>query len=331
MRSPQSTERIQVDIPALLRSLYIEAKVSNKGEWWATCPTGRHADRTPSWSIKDNPSSDKHGSHSCFACHFGGGPIELVQEVIGISFASARHWVENVSQHAAPVVSVQWQVNSPVKSRFKLPTGVYQKPFAEWITPPKNYMLRRGLSSQVDLFRLGYAVGGRCDGRVVIPVYNGRGELVSYTARSYVEHPKKYLEPAEEERADKNAIFGEHLWSDPERMRGIVAITEGALNGLAVREVFPTMCVGGLQGSDVSPVHVLKLSSNFHSGLILTDPDYAGDLAAEKLEGALARSMNLIRITPPSGMDWNDLLLRDRSEMTWRLREGLKTLSCGAD
>jgi len=317
----------RVDVPALLRSLYIEAKVNHRGEWWAICPSGNHVDRSPSWSIKDQPGSDKHGLHTCFGCHWGGGPIELVQAVVGLSYASARHWVENLSEHATPVVSVQWQVNAPKQSKFKLPAGVVQVPFAEWISPPKRYLMNRCIASQVDRYRLGYAVSGRCDGRVVIPVYNANGALVSYTARSYVNHEKRYLEPKEDERADKNAIFGEHLWNEPERIRGIVAITEGALNGLSVREVLPTLPIASLMGSDVTPIHIMKITNNFHTGLILTDPDYAGDLAAEKLQGSLARSMNLVRLTPPSGFeDWNAYLMGDRDGMAWLLSENIRRL-----
>lgn len=317
-------EPSRVDVPALLRSLYIDATRNHRGEWWAICPTGSHRDRTPSWSIRDQIGSDKHGLHHCFACQWEGGPIELVREVIGLSYGGAVEYVNDLSKHAIPVVSVEWQVSSPVRSSFKLPAGVVQAPIDQWVTPPRRYLERRGVTAQAELFRLGYAVTGRCDGRVVIPVYNAQNRLVSYTGRSYVEHPKRYLEPTEDEQADKSSIFGEHLWNDPERLRGVVAITEGAFNGLAVREVFPTLPIAGLQGSDVTPMHVLKLSSSFRAGLVLTDPDFAGDRAAEKLMGALSRHMDLVRITTPSGMDWNDLLLRDRGEMQCRLRDGLR-------
>lgn len=317
----------KIDVSALLRSLYIDAKLSPRGEWWAVCPTGTHEDRTPSWSIKDNPSSPKHGYHKCFGCGFGGGPIDLVREIIGIEYSSAKHWLQNIESYSVPVLRVSWQVAAPVIKKFKLPVGVIQKPLNEWITPPKQYVLSRGIASQIDLFGLGYAVTGKCDGRIVIPVYNAKNELISYTARSYVDHPKRYLEPDTSEQADKNAIFGEHMWNDPNRMRGIVAITEGALNGLSVRVLFPNLSIASLMGSDISPVHIMKLTSNFHSALIMTDNDYAGDIAAEKLYCSLARTMNLIRITPSAQSDWNDYLRNDPESMKWQVNQSLISLN----
>ena len=148
---------------------------------------------------------------------------------------------------------------------------------------------------------------GRLAGRVCIPVHDARGVLRSYTARSYVGHDKRYLEPKRTEGPDLNAVFGENYWPRQPGLRQVVIVGEGALNCVALERVLTTpglkgLPLGALMGSHISAIQVAKVAT-FQAAVIMTDNDMAGDRAAGELDYALGRHMRLVRAVLPKGTD----------------------------
>lgn len=319
-----------VDVASMLAALGISA--AHEGDRWvATCPSGRHADAHPSWDVKDDPGTQKHGLHKCLACGFGGTAVDLVSHVLGYAeVGSSIAWLEENAMGKKPTVrSVRVQLQAPGKA-FRLPPEVAQAPMVDWPEPARAYLHRRGIGhDQVARWRLGYAVDGRLAGRIVVPVYGAGGRLLTYTARSYVGHAKRYLEPTREEGPVDGAVFGEAGWG-PTANRFAVVVTEGAFNALAVERVFTgklgaiggagaRLEVGSLFGSTVTTEHLVKLAT-FRVALVLTDPDPAGERAAEKIMMALARHVRAARVKLPEKQDANSVhpgLLEDAIVQAW--------------
>jgi DNA primase len=296
---------VRHDVRAVLKRLGIEVTWEEGTRLWALCPfhlavTGRE-DTKASWFIRSG--GPRAGQSHCFSCQDGGTLTWLVQHVLGFrSSGSARSWLEGFEAVPEPlpeVVSVR--VEAPARRAFALPPGVVDdEPLEEWPSQPRDYALSRGLTpAQVRRWGIGYAVEGRLEGRLVIPVHDARDELRNYMARTFTGQRRRYLYPSAADGAGQDALFGERCW--PSLRRRVVAC-EGALNALSVERVCPGDAVAAIGGSNVRPIHAAKLAT-FAEVVLLTDPDEAGDAAAEKLRGMLGRHCRIARVRLPAGTD----------------------------
>lgn len=296
-----------VDVPALLERLGVEGKRRGPREIWACCPLPGHDEKTPSFQIRDDPSDDKHGLWRCLGrCHDGGTPTSLVAKVLGISSCEAQDWIRGVAE-APPreTLRVELRPTRQSPSGFTLPAGVKIVPLRQWVSPARAYAERRGLTEeQVERWGLGYAVDGRLAGRVVLPWRDTRGSLQGYTARTFVESPKKYLEPDASEGAERAAIYGEQHWP-PAGERDEVVVLEGGFDGFAVERAAGSH-FGAVCGSVLLPGHVARLST-WRRVVIASDPDAAGTGLLEAVRAALARWVELRSAALPPGYDCNKL------------------------
>jgi len=294
-----------VDVPDLLTRLGIDAV--QKGEhWWARCPF--HEDSKPSWRIRDQADHPMHGKHHCFACEGGGSAVWLVMHMLGMEARPASTWIASGKQVEAKVkLDLQVVMRARKSYGFELPPGAVVAPFDRWPAIAHNYAIERNLTEyQVDRWGLGYAREGRLRGRLVIPIRDGLGRLRSYTARSWGNADRKYLEPRTEEGADKTAVFGEEHWPED---RDSVVLCEGALNALAVeRAILMTerpIEVAALEGSQFLPGHVMRVGT-FPRIYVAADPDKAGDKLRLALRG-LSRWCELKQLVFPHGFDACDV------------------------
>lgn len=293
-----------VDVPRMLVELGIDA--DRRGhDFWASCPIPGHVDGAPSWHITDRQGANDHGSWHCFGCGSGGGPVALVMERIGISFGSARDWLRDhaclVDEMASGDVELVLVDRRP-KPPFVMPSTVRQAPLIEWPDPARRYASRRGITAtMVRRCALGYAVEGRLAGRIVFPFLGEDGRPESYSGRTYTGHELRYLTPHRNEGASPDAVFGAHLWPAKEE-REVVVVGEGAINALACwRAVEFKMSFGALSGSQPSPGQIGRLAS-FPRVLIATDPDGAGEHAAETID-VLRRWTRVERVEIDRGQD----------------------------
>lgn len=316
--------RRQVDVPKLLKALGIEARLRGK-EWAAPCPNPAHDDRHPSWRMRDDPlsRSGKHGSHKCWPCGFKGGPLDLVMKVRSLDEDEARAWLSAFYRGDAaepPPERLRWQMGSYFAQGFELPGEVKVEPLDEWPSAAREYVESRGITAeQVERYGLGYAVYGRLAGRIVLVARDIEGAPRSYTARTFTGHLKRYLAADRSEGPDLGCMFGEQFWPPLERLqgamrrRGWVAALEGAINGLAVERAVPELPFAVTSGTQPHPAHFAKLAS-FEGVLLLTDPDAAGDAAAERFAQALGRHVPVRRVRLSEGKDAQEVaptLLRE--------------------
>lgn len=305
----------------LLANLGIEA--TQRGEqWWAPCPN--HEEKEGSWTIRDRMGQPLNGVHHCFGCKFKGTAVDLVADMIGISWLSAADWIKekHLVGVATPKIKVRIDAKPLMQPAFKLPRETIVKPFSDWPSAPKRYLEGRFIdSTQADKWSLCFALTGRLQGRIIIPVLNHSGVIRSYTARTYIDDVKRYLEPHSSENADLSAIFGEVDWPDTDR--SVIVVTEGAFNGLAVERTGLGLPFGALQGSQITPMQIAKLAT-FKSAIVLTDPDLAGDRANEFIRQALSRHVPHIRIKLPVKKDADSI---PREDLTNYLMDALKALN----
>lgn len=293
----------------VLEAFGLEYKVRGNRAW-ALCPY--HTDKSPSWMMKVR--GPRAGQHHCFSCKEGGGLVDLVMHVRGYGTrAAATGWLQEFAggdeaPPAAPLAASIRVDGRPTDPRaFRMPLEYVHEPLDDWPSGARAYVERRRIdAAQVALYRIGYAVEGRLEGRIVVPVLDAEGCPVNYMARTFVDAERRYLYPAQKDHPDLDAMFGEHRWPPPgDRPRWAVVVTEGALNALAVeRAVGGWAAVAALGGSDVRPEHARKLAA-FGRVLVATDADPAGDRAAGQLRAKLARH-TLVQRARPTGADLDE-------------------------
>lgn len=313
----------QIDVPRLLSLLFIEAKKKGRA-WEANCPFGKHVDKHPSWSIREEPGTKRNGKHWCFSCHTGGTAIDLVMHVLGLSLGGANDFVaERSMRKVHHALNIRYEIGAPVIRRAcKMPDGVYFEPLKDWVSSAQKYVRARGITDdQVDKWGIGYAIDGKLGGRFVIPTRDSSGKLLNWAARTYLGSEKRYLAASTEDRPDIDAVFGEQFWKP--RKDSVLVVVEGAINGLAVERVTDeNIFLAGLSGSHLEPGHALKLSTHPRV-LILTDPDHAGDDAANKLIWMMGRHCNVKRLRLNEGEDPANV---DPEYLRERLCEALRSL-----
>lgn len=306
-----------VDVPKLLEALGARNVRSDGEEVWASCPLGTHRDSDPSFHIRNELSGEHHGYWRCYGCHEKGGPIGLVRKVRGVGSREARKFLENlrVSFEDAPRKKGELEVDLRIRgfdpAPFVLPAGVVRAPLARWPGPLRSYASSRGISAeQVDHWGLGYAVAGVLAMRVVFPIADETGRLGSYSARTAIGDRKRYLTPPLSEKPRPGAIFGRRYWpplaetANGRKYRpGDCVLVEGAINGLAVERVFPTVPFGALGGSNDAAAQWAHFGL-FERLVLLTDSDRAGDRVAEAYE--LSGGPPAIRARLPGKLDAQD-------------------------
>lgn len=316
--------RDNVDVPALLDALGIDDTRRTGRTIEARCPS--HPDKSPSWSIVDDPHSARNGMHYCFSCQFGGGPAALVRQVKDCTWEEAFEFLKGAPARELPLeVDVLVSSAPRVGRGMRVPHDVKVRPFEEWPTAPKRYLEERGITAgQVSLFDIGYALEGRLRGRVVLPMKNREGTVESYTARDFTGQPtngKRYLEPEPNEGAIKSSLFGEHTWRAHESSRGmnrgVLIVLEGPFDALAVHSVVASWTdewrfdVTALHGSRLHAVQAVKFS-RYPFVIVGTDADPAGDAVAEDIQESLGRYSSVVRARPPVGHDFASLAPDDR-------------------
>jgi hypothetical protein len=305
----------RIDIPRLLSSLGMSDAVRKGNKWHHLCPA--HSERKASWAILDEEGNKKHGRHRCMSCGFHGDPVELVRHVFGLATRTvAAEWVEAraIRPEVSELRSLRHEYGPRGRQAFRLPPGVLFGPSVGWHAPARRYLEERGIAGwQVDRWGIGYAIDGRLAGRIVFPSADESGAIRSYTARSYVGSPVRYLTPRKIEGAHPGMVWGERWWP-PEGGRGLLYLTEGAINGLAVERAFGLWTpsganprprgVGAIGGSSstLSIEQTVKIAS-WGRIVLVADPDLAGEKLVETVANGLGRAAVKLSIARPEGGD----------------------------
>lgn len=310
---------VRVPIDRLLAELKIRAKREGR-LWRAKCPA--HDDHDPSWTIVDD-GGDRHGSHHCPSCGFGGGPWELAATVLDLPIAEAGKWVwatvvggseRDAELSDVPIVRVV--VPPPMPSEMSIPNGVKIPTLdgSEWHPRALGYLHDRRIPDwQIERWSIGYATIGRCAWRVFVPVYT-RGRLLSFVARAFLNDGRKRYLAAE--RKDRGARPSAALWGEPafDREVRVATVTEGVFKALAMeRARSPNPCA--VLGASNLGVEKIEILTDFDALLIATDPDKAGEKSYSDIADATCRYAEPIRVNlelaPDDASD-------EQNEKAWR-------------
>ena len=314
MRNPAKN----VDILAVLKRIGVDVRRSKGREIWACCPlhsVGGKLERTPSFRIRNEPDSDKHGFYQCFGSCDGerrsGGVFKLVRLLLDLeSNNDAKRWIcgESLEVQREQPTRIVVETKDPkiVKRGVAHPIGVIVAPVERWPQMAREYLDKRGVpGEQAQRWGLGYGRFGKYVNRIFLPAYDGQGRLLNFTTRTYIDHPQKFKEPSEGSGAEKSAVFGEVFWPKHEDRRVVVA-SESAINALATEREVPEFSHGAIFGSEVLPGHLLRFGS-FDTILVASDPDAAGDKYFREIRMGLARMKRIERVAIPEGSDCADL------------------------
>jgi len=78
-----------VELQKALSALGIETERRGR-ELFARCPRPEYPDKNPSWRMRDEPGSPKHGQHMCWSCGFRGEIVGLVMLLKQVEREQAR-------------------------------------------------------------------------------------------------------------------------------------------------------------------------------------------------------------------------------------------------
>jgi len=170
-------------------------------------------------------------------------------------------------------------------------------------------MKRAGLSferrsSVSDMFR----------GRIMIPLSDGQGKIIGFTARLLVDEPDapKYINTPQTLLYDKGRhIFGLHLAKEAIRKEGFVVVTEGNLDVISSHQAGVANVVASA-GTAMTQMHLSQLK-RFSGDIRLSfDADRAGVAATERIIPLAQKAGVALRIITLAGAkDPDELVHKD--------------------
>ena len=313
-----SYDPCELIVPDLLRSLGIEAR-HDGDSWWASCPFGTHQDSDPSWKINDCPGSQKHAQQYCFGCTRGGGAVHLVADVLNLTLPGAVDWILAKATGKA-VATLDLAAGGPHRLASSSSCHAAGRPGcpARAGDSARDYAREWGITAeQADCFpllrrRFPASLGGAS--WMLLPRRpRFAAELLALALRFWGTPRATATRAGRRATTPAGPLSAPPL--PPAAKRFSVLVAEGAVNALALERCVPpahrpTTGVAALNGSAVNLRQAQAIAS-WQRVVVVTDPDFAGDRAAEKIASALARHDDVVRVRLPRGEDPASLASED--------------------
>ena len=201
-------------------------------------------------------------------CNF----ISLITLVEKVSWQDARkiakEWSGDSNNHFEAMVA-----NREKERKYKFTYPESYKPLIGDTTKfgkeALKYVLGRGITEeQVKLYSLGYSMGGKYIGYIIIPILNETDDCVSFVARKFMKLPGQ-----DKLIADKDSGYlgrAECLFNLNNISEGAtIVICEGAFDAMTVDKAVGVATAVCLNGADISDTHLLLLNSHNPSSIIL--------------------------------------------------------------
>lgn len=340
--------RSRVNIVDLV-SQRLPLKKSGKS-WTGLCPF--HNDRNPSFHV-----SPDTGRYRCWSCGASGDIFNWVMETQKLEFREALQFLADL----AGVKLASYDKESADKRKDQLEImEVAQTFFRDQLASNPDaiaYCNQRGLTSDVrEAWGLGYGpesgdllgqhlrkrgitladaqelflvqrddTGGYFDrfrSRLIIPIYDERGQLVAYGGRIIGNGIPKYINSGDTPLFSKShLLYGLNLAKEKMAKTGQGVLVEGYMDVIACHRAGVTNAVASL-GTSLTEDQVKILKRWCQDVVILYDRDEAGQKAAEKATEMLMRSGVKARIAlPPPGDDPDSLLEKEGPHAVERIIE----------
>lgn len=243
-------------------------------------------------------STDK-GIFQCWVCHESGTFRDLVRQVAKNrkKEISTKDFEGGVDLQPKPVILTEEE---------KIPWPESYQPLyndiGEISHEAKDYVLRRGITeSQIYYYRLGYCLSGRYWGRIIIPTFNDKEELVTFVARDYTGKLKpKVLTPPSKPGTHgiKDYVFNLHRAAPLKHL----LIGEGVFDAVSLGERGIA-----LFGKTATNIQLAKIINKKPQRItICLDPD--AKVEANKLANQLVLHCPEVKIALlPDGVDPNSV------------------------
>ncbi len=309
-------------------------------------------EKTPSFIV-----SPEKGIWHDFSSGKGGDMFSFVMEMEGLDFRGALEQLAR--QAGVDLEQFRGESNNLARSRktralaaLELATKFYQKQLVA-NKSALDYLKNRQFNKQTLLgWRLGYSPstgqalttfltkqgfttdemraaglitqrsGRAADmfrGRIMIPLCDGRGAVVGFTARVLKDQPDvpKYINTPQSLTYDKSRnVFGLHLAKESIRKEGFVVTVEGQMDVIASHQAGVTNVVASA-GTAMTEMHLRELKRFTGDIRLCFDADRAGVNATERVIPLAQKiEVNLKIINIPDAKDPDELI--QKSVDAWR-------------
>ncbi|MEX1995440.1 MAG: DNA primase [Candidatus Saccharimonadales bacterium] len=187
-----------------------------------------------------------------------------------------------------------------------------------------NFLTKNGFTTD-EMKRAGLTTirGGRPSdmfrGRIMIPLCDGTGAVVGFTARLLADEPNapKYINTPQTVTYDKGRqVFGLHLAKETIRKEGFVVVVEGNMDVIASNQANVTNIVASA-GTAMTEMHLKQLKRFTGDVRLSFDADNAGIAATERVIPLAQKAEVSLRIITIEGAKDPDELIA-KSVSNWR-------------
>ncbi|MBE6926404.1 MAG: DNA primase [Ruminococcaceae bacterium] len=289
---------------------YVTLKRSG-ANMFGLCPF--HGEKTASFSV----APDK-GIYYCFGCHKGGGAINFMMEIEGLTYPDA---VRSLAKRAGMEVPEDEQYQSRYRQQERLwalnkeaARFFYSQLYAPAGEKGLRYVQKRGLSKSIlTQFGVGYApdswnalvdamrkkgytdqelkdadlvgekngrIYDRFRNRVMFPIIDVRGNVIGFGGRVLDDGTPKYLNTSETIIFNKRKnLFGLNLAKKSKQ--GYLILVEGNIDVITLHQYGFDCAVASL-GTSLTEEHAALLSRYTEEVILTYDGDEAGQRAAKR-------------------------------------------------
>jgi len=281
------TKKIEI-LEQILGSYYQSGK-----ELLFKCPFNDHSKKKFSVNITKNAAK-------CWSCDWSTPNLARIIKRLG-NYSQLQQWNELcgiIEINDYERIFQQQEVVEEKEVVLKLPDefqSLCNKETSITAYPAKRYLKERGLTKQdIINWKIGYAVSGEYEGRVIIPSFNLDGKVNYYVGRTYEDNWKRYLNPD----TKKDLIFNELYidWSED------VTIVEGVFDAIKAKNAIPILGSSLRENSRIFK-QIIRHDPAIYIGL---DPD--AEKKAEKLiKDLLNYDAEVYKIDIPADKDIGDM------------------------
>ena len=333
-------------------SSYVRLSKKSGSNLFGLCPF--HSEKTPSFSV----SPDKQIYH-CFGCGKGGGVINFIMEIEGLSFPEAVEFLvrrvnmtvpeeanDRDSRKRERMLALNREAARFFYAQLSSPGGeaakrymaerrigaATAKNFGVGFAPDAWSSLRDAMKARgftdMELFEAGLVRKGKNGGfydtfrkRLMFPVIDVRGNVIGFSGRILGDGEPKYMNSPETLVFNKSRnLFALNLAKKSKS--GYIILSEGNIDVVSLHQAGFDSAVASL-GTSLTPEQARLLSRYTNEVIIAYDNDTAGIKAAQRAIGILEKLDMKVKVLRLEGAKDPDEYIKKRGADAFRnLLEG---------
>ena len=263
------------------------------------CPF--HDDNNPSLSVQR-----QRGVFKCFACEEKGNFPKLIAEIDGISYDEAQDMLDVGFDLTNSVDELSHLVDPKQSKKRYVDEDYFFDYFPEIDGIFDKYLKRRKITQRsVDRCGIRCSYAGKFRNRVVVPVYDYDGRMISFNARSVFRGIVPKTMKLKRSKVVNTTLFGFHGMP---RNNGGVVLVEGEFDCIFLQQ-FGIPAVS-LMGKVLTESRLLQIVDTFDYAYLSYDADEFGRKASANHLARIQQHIPASEIHLPNGKDPNDLSIR---------------------